>query len=363
MDQFISTINKAIMSSNMQTPIIVYIGVGAAAGTYVMRENCKYVEPQNYHQYPKALRDMESILHNKSKKYILLIDPCMEEIPHITQDKENGFNFDKQSDNVYVDSENQIYLQILRENVTHDAYRGMIYGNHGTNITEELTRLIEICKTEYCNLVYHDFSGRPLLPLYDYYENQIGDNINHIVIGFGAQGDFGCYFDLTSPIGTFAMRPDISPNRRQFINICSPRHYLNKGYPIECALSEYPNCNQEVLREQFTRICKDKFDELVSRTFYKLRFLKKKRDNKDITIENIIKMFGEYLGPIIYRLIVEKEYEMAFIEALEFYGPQIDSLCLHNKLPFLGVELLYRITTDAKDEYSWATELRKYMEY
>jgi hypothetical protein len=363
MDQFILNVNTAILSSNIMNPIIVYVGVGTAAGTYVMRGNNKYVEPQNYHQYPKALRDMESILQQNVKKYILLIDPCMEEIPHITQDKENGFNFVKESDNVYVDYSNQIFLQVLRENVTHDAYSKMAYGNHGINITEDLTRLIEICKTKYCNFVYHDFSGRPLLPLYNFYEGQIGDNINHIVIGFGAQGDFGCYFDLTSPVGTFAMKLDVSPNRRSFINICSPRHYLNKGYSIECALRDYPNCNHEVLREQFTRICKDKFDELVSRVFYKLRFLKKIQEKKDIKIDELEQLYGESLGKIIMEQIQEKNYEIAFIEALEFYGPQYDYLCLNNKLDFLGVDLLYKITSDAKDEYSWATELRKYVNY
>lgn len=363
MENFISIVNMAIMSSNIRTPIIVYIGVGTAAGTFVMRDNKKYVEPQNYHQYPKALRDMESTLRCNPKKYILLIDPCMEEIPHITQDKENGFNFIKQADNIYVDFGNQIFLQVLRENVTHNAYSQMMYENNGYNITPDLTRLIDICKSEYCNLIYHDFSGRQLLPIYSHHSSQIGDNANHIIIGFGAQGDFGCYFDMTSPIATFAMQPDVSPGNRHFVNICSPRYYLSRNRTIENALADYPNCNQEVLREQFTRFCKDKFDELVSRTFYKLRFLKRLRE-EDVTVNVLVETFGRFLGMTIFsRIIDEGNHEAAFIEAIEFYGPQYDSLCLHSKLDFLGVDLLYNIISNAKDEYSWATELRKYMEY
>ena len=363
MDQFISTINTAIMSSNIQTPIIVYIGVGTAASTYTIVNNHKVVEPQNYHQYPQALRDMESTHRCNPKKYILLIDPCMEDTPHITQDEDNEFKFTKKSDNVYVDYGNQIYLHVLRENVTHDAYSDMMYGNNGYNITQDLSRLIEICKSEYCNLIYHDFSGRQLLPIYSHHSSQIENHANHIIIGFGAQGDFGCYFDLTSSIATFAMKRDVSPRNRNFVNICSPRYYLTHNQTIDNALSDYPNCNQEVLRDQFTRICKDKFDELVSRTFYKLRFLKQLKDNKDITSDNIAQMFGKYLGPFVYGMIMEGLYEVAFIEAIEFYGPQYDSLCIHKKHDFTGVDLLYKITSDAKDEYSWATELRKYMEY
>lgn len=363
MEQFISTVNTAIMSSNIQAPIIVYIGVGTAAGTYTMIDNRKIVDPTNYHQYPKALFDMEYILRNNAKKYILLIDPCMEDIPHITQDKEIGFNFVKKSNNTYIDYVNQIHLQILRENVTHDAYSYMLYHNDGYNITSDLSRLIEICKMEYCNLIYHDFSGRQLLPIYNHHENQIGEHSNHIVIGLGAQGDFGCYFDMTSPVATFAMKPDVSPRNRNFVNICSPRYYLNKGLSIEHAQRDYPVCNVEVLHEQFTRICKDKFDDLVSRVFYNLRFLKKLQKDDDVRAEQFTQTYGEMLGMTILSRIYEGNYETAFIEALEFYGPQYDSLCTHSKLPLSGVDLLYQIISDAKNEYSWTTELRKYVNY
>jgi hypothetical protein len=364
MEQFISTVNTAIMSSNIKTPIIVYIGVGTAAGTYTMIDNQKIVEPQNYHQYPKALQDMENIIGKNVKKYILLIDPCMEEIPHIVTDQRNGFKFIKQADDVYVDYKNQIFLQVLRKNVTHDAYSGMMYGADGINITSSLSELIEICKSNYCNMIYHDFSGRQLLPIYNHHESQIGDHSNHIVIGFGAQGDFGCYFDMTSPIATFAMKPDVSPDKRQFINICSPRYYLKQNISIDQARCDYPECNVEVLRDQFSRICKDAFDELVSRVFYKLRFLKQLQTNKDeITVDELTKMYGTMLGMTILERIYEGNYDVAFIEALEFYGPQYNSLCIHNKLQLSGVDLLYRIITDAKDVYSWAAELRKYISY
>jgi hypothetical protein len=368
MEKFISTVNTAIMSSNIKTPIIVYIGVGTAAGTYTMIDNHKIVEPTNYHQYPKVLHDMENVLRKNAKKYILLIDPCMEDIPHITQDMANGFNFFKQSDNVYVDYENQIFLHVLRENVTHDAYSDMQYGNNGYNITSSLSELIEICKSEYCNMIYHDFSGRQLLPIYNHHEDQIGEHSNHIVFGLGAQGDFGCYFDMTSPIATFAMKPDVSPRNRVFVNICSPRSYLKQNMSIDQARHDYPDCNVEVLQDQFSRICKDKFDELVSRVFYKLRFLKQlqKKTAEEIEkldIKDLYAMYGKYMAMTILQQIEDKNLDLAFIEALEFYGPQYDSICIHSKLPFRGIDLLYKITSDAKDEYSWATELRKYIEY
>jgi len=363
MDQFISTVNTASMSSNIQAPIIVYVGVGTAAGTYTMIDNSKFVEPSNYHQYPQVLHDMENIIRYNAKKYILLIDPCMEIPPHITQDKKNVFNFVKKSDNVYVDPGNQIHLQILRENVIHDAYSEMMYRKDGINITCDLSRLIEICKSEYCNMIYHDFSGRPLLPIYNYHESQIGDDSNHIVIGLGAQGDFGCYFDLTSPIATFAMKLNVSSRNRRFVDICSPRYYLKQKWTIERALHDYPEANLEVLREQFTRICKDMYDELVSRTFFKLRFIKQLHTKDGIEYNEMVRMFGDYLGMNIMQHIETGNFDVAFIDAIEFYGPQLDSICINSNIDLSGVDLLYKIITDAKDEYSWATELRKYMQY
>ena len=367
MNNFIETVNTAIMSSNIQGSILVYIGVGTAAGTYIMVDDKKVVEPTNYHQYPKVLRDMQNISRANLKKYILLIDPMMESPPHITTDNHNGFNFRPQSDNVYVDYENQIHLQILRENVTHDVYRDMYHGD-GHNITHELSQLIEICKSEYVNMIYHDFSGRPLLPIYEYHQEHIADHANHIVIGLGAQGDFGCYFDMTSDVASFAMKPQIAPNRRNYIDICSPRYYLASGKTIEQALDDYPHCNSSVLCEQFTRICKDKFDELISKVFYKLRFLKQIQSTSDeelgkITSENLVKMYDTPLGLQIYACFENRNFDMAFIHAVEFYGPKYSALCLNSGLQMSGTDLIYRIVSSAKDVYSWAAELRKIMEY
>ena len=88
---------------------------------------------------------------------------------------------------------------------------------------------------------------------------------------------------------------------------------------------------------------------------------KKKKD--DVKVEELTQTYGEMLGMTIFERIYEGNYDIAFIEALEFYGPQYDSLCIHSKLPLSGVDLLYKITSGAKDEYSWATELRKYVNY
>lgn len=368
MDQFISEVNSAVLSANVREPIIVYVGVGTAAGTFTMIGNHKIVESSNYHQYPQVLRDMENIIDGRCvKKYILLIDPCMEDEPHITQDGVNGFIFVKKSANVYYDSKNQIHLHIMRENIVHDAYKGM-YNMDVHNITQELTQLIEICKINHINMIYHDFSGRQLLPIYEYHENQIGYQANHIIIGLAAQGDYGCYFDLLSSVATFAMKYDIASNNRSFINICSPRYYLKQNMTIDQALSDYAHSNECVLRDQFTRICKDKFDELVSRVFYKLRFLKhlQSKNNEEldkITIEDLYQMFGEHLSLTILQRIEDRNLETAFIEALEFYGPQYDVLCMNHKLPYSGIDLLYLVISDAKDTYSWATELRKYVNY
>jgi hypothetical protein len=301
------------------------------------------------------------------KKYILLIDPMMESPPHITTDKTNGFNFISHTENIYVDFENKIYMHVMRENIIHDAYTNR-YNMEGYNITEKLSELIDMCKDNYINLIYHDFSGRQLLPIYSFHEEQIGDHANHIILGLGAQGDFGCYFDLTSDIATFSMKSSQSPQRRMFIDICSPRYYLKKGFTIDKAQYDYSNNNFNVIREQFNRICKDKFDELVSQVFYKLRFLKQLQNKDDtelskINMNNLTEMYGVHLGLQIYQHIEDHNFDIAFIEAVEIIGPQYNSLCIHNRLQMDGTDLLYHIVSNAKDDYSWATELRKYINY
>jgi hypothetical protein len=187
-------------------------------------------------------------------------------------------------------------------------------------------------------------------------------------MGLGAQGDFGCYFDMTSDVASFAMKPQIAPNRRNYIDICSPRYYLDSGKTIEQALDDYRHCNQGVLCEQFSRICKDKFDELVSKVFYKLRFLKQLQSKSDeelgkITEHELIEMYGSHLGLQIFECFENRNFDMAFIHAVEFYGPKYSALCLNSRLHMSGTDLIYHIVSSAKDEYSWATELRKIIEY
>jgi len=372
MDRFISTVNAGIMSANVSAPIFVYVGIGTAAGTYTMDGNQKVVALDNYHQYPKVLHDMESVLQSYAKKYILLIDPCLEDPPHITQDEKNGFLFKKQADNVFVDFGNLIHLHVMRVSCTHDAYNmnGQNLAADVLNLTQNLSALIEVCKSNYVNMIYHDFSGRPLLPIYDYHATQIGEHSNHIIIGLGAQGDFGCYFDLQSPIATFAMTSAISKHNRKYANICSPRYYLENRMTIDKALIDYAECPLAamILREQFTRVCKDRFNELVSRVFYKLRFLKQlvlipSNEVNNITLEDLCQMFDQIFAETVLQRINEQNFDIAFIEALELYGPKFDILCINFNLNMSGVDLLYQITTDAKDQYSWATELRKYVNY
>lgn len=367
MDQIVSNIMNNVITANVRQPFIVYIGVGSAASTFTMIDNHKVVTPDAYHQFPSVLHDMTNHLKHV-KKHIVLIDGLLENPPHITQDPHNELKFIKVSDTYYKNDANLVYVHCLQQFITHDAFELHGEQQNLVNITQSLTELITFCKQESINLIYHDFSGQQTLPLFSYYEKLIGDDHDRIIIGLGAQGDFGCYVDLTSPIATFAMKPHHSYDTRDHIKICSPRYYLNNNMTLELALHDYPDCNWNILHEQFTRICKDKFDELVSKVFYKLRFLKQiqKKNEFDMSqanCEEICKMFGDPLGAIILQRFEEKQFDMGFIEALEFYGPQYECICIHNKLPYSSVDLLYQITSNAKDEYSWAGELRKYINY
>jgi hypothetical protein len=368
MNQIISNISHKIMGANMSQPYIIYVGVGTAAGTFTMIDGEKIVSPDNYHQYPQVLRDMENVLGVNVIKHIILIDPMLENPPHITQDRNNGFNFRKITDTYYEDNTHLIYVHVFRHSITHDAYTYAYPHPNTINITKDITDLVRMCTSHSINMIYHDFSGRQTLPMYDYYENMIGDHHDRIIFGLGAQGDFGCYVDLTSPITYFAMKPSLVRGERIHLKICSPRYYLNHGLTIYHAFNEYPNSNKNVLSEQFSRICRDKIADFVSRIFYNLRYIKqlqKKTDNElnELTFEEISKMFGQHLGMNILQRIEERNLEIAFIEAIEFYGPQHDMICRHHNLRMSGVELIYNIISNAKDEYSWAMQLRKYINY
>ena len=367
MNQIISNISKDVMMSNMQNPFIIYVGVGTAAGTFTIIDGSKIVSPDNYHQYPQFLRDMENII-GRVKKHIILIDPMLEDPPYITQDRHSGLSFQKITDTYYEDNTNLVYVHVFRHSITHDAYSTKYPNPDSINITKDITDLVTISKSTSINMIYHDFSGRQSLPLYQYYEKFIDTHHDRIIFGLGAQGDFGCYVDLTSSIASFAMKASKVYGERAYIKICSPRYYLNKGMTLDDAIVAYPNSNRNTLSEQFSRICKDTLAELVSKIFYNLRYIKqlqKKNDDElnEIKIEDLYRMYGEHIAFTILQRIEERNLDIAFIEAIEFYGPQYSPLCKHYRLPMSGTDLLYEIIQNAKDEYSWAMHLRKYIEF
>jgi len=364
MDGIINDIFADIRMHNMGRPIVVYVGVGTAAGTYTMINGEKIVSPENYHQYPQVLRDMECI-RGRMKKYIILIDPMLENPPHITQDQHNGFRFQRITDTYYSDPQNLVDLYVIRESITHNVYEQMWRHEGFTYITESLSKLIRLSKEHAINMIYHDFSGRQLLPLHDYHQKDIGVFHDRIVIGLGAQGDFGCYFDLTSPIASFAMKCDEIMGR-QSLRICSPRHYLAHGRGLENAVKEYGEAFRPILSQQFGRISGDMRSEMIDRFFGNLRYIynlrtKKSEELQTIKFEDLNKMFGELFAFNILERIKEQAYEHLFQEAIEHYGSKYDGLCIQAGLDFTGADLIRMITSNSKTIYDWATELRKFI--
>ena len=198
--------------------VFIYIGVGTYAG---LKNKDGILEPQNYHQYPPFLQDLKNSIPNLNL-FIVLIDPMQEQPPYMIADK--GLANAAPSPTIAIYS--------LLKSVYTDPYE--CYGDDFINITEELRDLNKYAMAENITLLYHDFTGRRNSLLADYFDEELGEHLNHIVYGLSARQDHGCYFDLTAPESYFSWRNEGGNHKRTYIILFNIYYYLvnNKTHLI-----------------------------------------------------------------------------------------------------------------------------------
>ena len=205
-------------------PVFIYIGVGAAAGLLTVNpDGTKFLDFENYHQFPSFL---QSILIYKPQLHIILIDPTQENPPYMIKDhaKLNLPDFIQIDSHKYMSVNESTYVYIFNESVTMKCYPSDTYSK---DITNDLTYLNNLCMKNNYSLLYHDFSGRDIRQLSEYFDDEIKDHLNHIVYGLGCRYYFGCYFDLRSPEANFITQLEYHPERNM-ISVINIYYYLKQ---------------------------------------------------------------------------------------------------------------------------------------
>lgn len=362
-NSIIQNIKESISDIPSRDPVLIYIGVGTFAGLMTTADDgTRFLEPKNYHQYPPFLKELKRTIPNLHLQ-IVLIDPMQENPPYMVRDtnytKEEFY--EETSDN-FVSYDGLINLHVLRQAVTI----GEIFPysiDSCQNIAGELCELNQFCIENELSLFFHDYTGRNMKLIAEYFDTTLGENIDRIIYGFGARADFGCYFDLTAPVARypFHLERGIQRYSLRFMNLykfIESRQFYQIGENMNGAnISEQDQLILTQHLEEFTRTLKS---NVLNNMIYSLRMIYRldKGEGADFN-EKFFSRFEERICQEFTALYKTRQYSRLFQALIEIYSDEMDVYARLQNFDVSGHEMLQIITSNP-DPYKWCDELKQF---
>lgn len=372
MDSIISSINDSINSLNNGEPIMIYVGVGTFAGLLTKHDEYTFLEDKNYHQFPPCVQKIfkDNIdMH----LFIILIDPVQEDPIYMSTDinlNHKLFN----SDWIHIDDSVEVYIN---NRITVYPFRKRINTqinnlnfDDSIDITNELSKLNKICIENDITFLYHDFTGQDTPKLLEkYFNNQIKNNLDHIIYGIGGGYINGCYYDFTSPESFFATTTEYES--RKVIKVFNIIQKLNEfillkeigenikfcdfiGIMIERYGVEYV----ESIISQLSNLKKDFIFKFKNYIIYILRILKEY--NYDENNDSIIDL-NYYLNKIDtgkkIKSLIDLKSPNLFEETInifaEIFKNEIMIITFDTEFEQYSCFELIKMVTGNPDKYKW----------
>ena len=223
--------------------------------------------------------------------------------------------------------------------------------------------LNDFCMEQNVSMFYHDFTGRNVKPLAHFFDKQLGDHVEHVVYGFGARADFGCYFDLTAPYSSYPYILERMEHRHmlKFFNIYK---YINirKYYLLhtESQIYEKNHMGKKMILaqiDQFTNLIRD---ELRNYSLSVLRMIFRLINGLSADInEHFINRISISHREQMRDLYIKKDFHTLFETLIEYYGSDLDIYCKIKNFDLSGKEILQFIISNP-NPYSWADNLTQF---
>ena len=362
-ETIIQNIKDDISDIPERDPVLIYIGVGTYAGLMTIGEDeTRFLEPKNYHQYPPFIKELKKMIPNL-RVSIVLIDPMQENPPYMVNDRKyTEDEFYEESIDKYVSYDEKIHLYVLRQSVTI----GEIYPSHldsCVNITDALHDLNQFCIQNDISLLYHDFTGRNMKMFAEYFDSSLDENIDRIVYGFGGRADFGCYFDLTSPVARYPVFLERGV-KRYFLRFLNLQKFIKSRefYKIDEYL-HFENLTlfeKESIREQLNEFIRQIKSNVLNVMIYSLRMIYRLEKGVDTDFnEEFFMRFDERTCHEFIELYRTRQFSRLFRALLEFYSEELDIYARLKNFDVNGYEMLQIITTNP-DPYKWCDELKQF---
>jgi hypothetical protein len=326
---------KQEIATNEQNTHFIYLGVGTAAG---LREPDGTLLLKNYHQYPPFLQDLKNSLADLHL-HIILIDPRQEDPPYMLENNNN--NMQDKSLTVYT----------LRTDVYTEPYKEYNH-NNGQDITPLLRDLNNYVMLNNIAFLYHDFTGKNNKLLAEYFDEELGEHLDHVIYGLGLCEDNGCYLDLTDPCSYYPYY--INPSGHlNFYNL----YYYSVNEKIGLIQTDirnkYNNSSREIIAKHHEKLQAILKKEMLNHTLQTLRCV-----FRLITDENYLPSALEFKGfplnkqTICLALYQEKNYGELYTYLLTLFGKKLDIFANLRGLDMTGREILEFITLD-DDPFKW----------
>ena len=361
----LNDLKNEIISVPADSPVLLYIGVGAAATTRATHP----LPLEHYHQFPPFLQDMRNKVPNLHV-FLLLIDPYQESPPRVAID----YNLrDRHQSECHYRSAQMQSAPMQSAPMQAFVYRLSVYTDvdvnppaNGLNITGMLRDLNEFAKKQHISLVYHDFSGRKVALLAEYFDHENADHLDHIIYGLSAREDHGCFFDLTQPSVYFPYYINrYQNNRRPLLKMFNYyKQIVNQIYD-ESELQLYPPEMwewAEIQKNQIVNKVRTQFKTLnlsLLRQVRKIILSEAAAPSEAAPSEAAPEMdiyalneFSKLYRDMFRDLFNEKNYDLLYELLFNYSASELDIIAKLNKLEMTGEELLTFITMN-EDPYKW----------
>lgn len=403
---FFNDLKNTIRTIPTEFPVFIYVGIGTAAGLLNAQRR---LNPENYHQFPPFIQNLRN--NFPTLRIILaLIDPQQENPPYVVED----FNLRSNDNNIidqYRNRDGTLQTFVWRQDVTTIPY----FNNNNNNanpaavdITQELRLLNLFAIEQRVSLLYHDFTGKPVRLLSEYFDEEISQHLDQIVYGMSAREDHGCYFDLThanaffpiriegnlpsAPLGLRLLQPPqqqappppqappqaphnnmivVDNNMRPIIKMFNYYKYIVNDtlYQLPQAIAAYPFYTIETMihlqREQIVRDYTRRFKEVQLTLLRQLRFImlnpiEEEERAREIQFNYMFTEIHFIPRQLFLELLTAREYQTLYNELYQYIATQLNVIAGIMEMEITGAEMLQGITSD-EDPYRWYNNIRLFL--
>lgn len=300
----------------------IYVGIGSAANKSMMQNinGNMLLDPKYQQQFPPFLKKLKEIIPT-IPLHIFLIDKYLESPPFIILNNITcwqKYSLNYSMCDVYHNLTQNIFVYCIRIFVKYmpEIINEQNQKNQENNLNlEDLNRFIQLLnllsiKNNWFT-VLADFTGKNMKDVAFYYDQILGNHIDHIIYGLGARKNAGCQLDVTRPECNFAYQLASNGTVKVFNpfleNISDPTNIINISNIsdmeiIECQKMQYRRCKRRFIMIDLMRIVRQ--IRMLQNNIIQIQDMKG-FDCKNIYLENVY-------GNELQEYILVSNYSSAF---------------------------------------------------